>query len=204
MNFKCQNCGSPLVVEEGQDRITCSFCQSVNLATVKPDGTISLSLVEKMAQGVKDIDAKADRLLSGQDEALLHAKQMKQMTAAGHLLTTTVNEYNHFIQNEFKSRMVILEEEKNKVGLFNGGCGCGLTVLAVIIIGPIVASIFSQVSEGVSMIAAILAIAAVIACVMNAAKMKRKDIQEKMDTLISKKKDYETSINDLKQKMECD
>ena len=50
---------------------------------------------------------------------------------AGHLLAATTNEYQHFFQNEFKPRMVMLEEERDKIGTFNGDAGCIIMAVCI-------------------------------------------------------------------------
>jgi hypothetical protein len=101
---KCQNCNASLPIKWGQDVATCPYCRSENLITLGADGTVTLSLVQK----VDSIDNKTDQILAAQKAA-----------SVGHLLATTTNEYHHFLQNEFKPRMVMLEEERDKMGAFS-------------------------------------------------------------------------------------
>jgi len=95
---KCQNCGSPLVIEPGQDRVMCPYCRSQNLITVGTDGSIIMSLVQK----VDSIDNKADQLLNTQNEALAQAQHLHKVVIAEHTLAATKDEYESFIKNEYQ------------------------------------------------------------------------------------------------------
>jgi len=192
VNYKCQNCGSPLVVEPGQDRAMCRYCRSQNVITVGVDGSITLSLVEK----VDAIDSKTDQILASQNAALLQAQQMQQMAMAGHLLTTATNEHQHFLQNEFRPRMVMLEEERDKIGKFNGGCGCGIAAACAFFGFIIMCS-----GDPIAFLLGIAIAAGGVFIVMSSATKRRKSIQEKMDALTQKRAGYDKQIGDIKKKM---
>ncbi len=194
MNFKCQNCGSPLTVEEGKDRATCVYCQSENLITVGADGQITLSLVQK----IDSIDNKADHILAGQNAALNHAQQLQNLTAAGHLLQTTTSEYHHFLEADFKPQMVMLEEEKGKVGICFGGCGCLGMLIGAPIVASIAAAMLASAGEAVANITWFVVCVAVIVGVFALAKSSRNSIQARMDALIQRKCNFETKIEELK------
>ena len=190
MNYKCQNCGSPLVFEQGQDRTTCKYCRSQNMMTVGTDGEITLSLV----QTIHSIDNKADQILA-----------MQKMASLGQLLTTTTNEQHHFLQNEFKPRMVMLEEERNKIGKFGGGCGCAIVGAGALVgfmaLGALGSGDAGAAFGGLLM----LGIAAgIIFAAMHFATKKRKLIQEKMDALTQKRRDFEKQVDELKKTISSD
>jgi len=87
VSYKCQNCGSPLVVEPGQDRAVCQYCRSQNLITIGADGSITLSLVQK----IDSIDSKAEQILANQNAVATQALQMQKLAASGQLLGSGQN-----------------------------------------------------------------------------------------------------------------
>ena len=196
MNYKCQNCGSPLVFEQGEDRTICKYCRSQNVMTVGADGAITLSLV----QTINSIDSKTDQILA-----------VQRMASLGHLLTTTTSEHQHFMQNEFKPRMVAYKEEQNKIGKCNGGCGCAAIAVACLICVPMALAGLASLGDpsapsGVALIGLVfLAIAGgIIYAVMASATKKRKAIQEKMDELTQKRANFEKQVGDLKKTVSSD
>jgi len=163
--------------------------------TVGTDGQITLSLVQK----IDSIDNKADQLLA-----------MQKMASLGQLLTTTTNEHLHFLQNEFKPRMVMLEEERDKIDKLNKGCGCAIMAVAVpfcLLMALGVAASDNPVGAFVGLLFLALAGGIVYAARPLAAKIaspKNKLIQEKMDALRQKKADLEKQIGELRSKMSAD
>ena len=188
MNYKCQNCGSPLVFEEGQDRTICKYCRSQNVMTIGADGQITLSLV----QTINSIDSKTDQLLA-----------MQKAASMGHLLAATTSEYQHFLQNEFKPRMVALEEEKNKIGKYGGGCGCAAIAVACLVCVPMALAGLGSGDPGGFIIGLIFGgiAAGVIYAVMSFATQKRNLIQAKMDEMTQKRSSLEKQSNELKKTM---
>ena len=182
VSYKCQNCGSPLVIEPGQNQAICPYCRSQNVLTVGADGQVTLSLVQK----VDSIDNKTDQILA-----------MQKAASMGHLLSTTTNEHLHFLQNEFKPRMVDLETEKTKVGTFNGNCGCGCLAACVFfgLMGFFVLGDSSAAGGG--FIILVIAIGGIVAIVGSAA-MRRKAIQDKMDALTQKNADFKKQIDEMR------
>jgi len=104
VNYKCQNCGSPLFVEPGQVQAMCQHCRSQNLITIGPDGSITLSLIHK----IDAIDNKAAHLLNTQSETLLATQRMREAAAAGLLLEQTTEKYRTFL-DQYKPQMEMLE-----------------------------------------------------------------------------------------------
>jgi len=191
VSYKCQNCGSPLVIEPGQDRAICKYCRSQNVITFGADGSITLLLVEK----VDAIDTKADQILA-----------MQKAASMGHLLATMSNEHQHFLQNEYKPRMVMLEEERDKIGKYAGGCSCGCLAVSI----PFCLILLSTLASGDGGVAftglILFAIAAGLICaamygIRYFSSQRRQFIQEKMDALTQKKADFEKQIGDIKKSM---
>ena len=178
VSYKCQNCGSPLVIEPGQNQAICPYCRSQNVLTVGADGQVTLSLVQK----VDAIDNKTDQILA-----------MQRAASMGHLLATTSSEHQHFIQNEYKPRMVALEEERDKIGKFNGGCGCGIAA-ACAFFGLIIMASGDPIAF---LIGIAIAVGGVFA-VMGSATKRHKTIQEKMDAMTQKRADLEKQVGDIK------
>jgi hypothetical protein len=143
-----------------------------------------LSLVQK----IDSIDNKTDQIIA-----------MQKAASMGHLMATTATEYSHFIQHEFKPRMVMLEEERDKIGKFGGGCGCAI-VAAATLFGFMGLSVLLSGDAGAFVGGLVmLAIAVGIICAVMARSTKqRKTIQEKMDSLTQKKTTLEKSSDDLK------
>ena len=192
MNYKCQNCGSPLVFEQGQDRTICPYCRSQNLMTVGVDGQVTLSLVQK----VDAIDNKTDQILA-----------MQKAASMGHLLATTSSEYQSFLQNEFKPRMVMLEEERDKIGKFGGGCGCAIAAVGAGFCALIAMSCLGAMGAGdaagaffgfVFFLIFSAAAIGIVYAVMGHATKRRSFIQEKIDALTTRKADFQKQSDDLK------
>jgi len=159
--------------------------------TIGADGLISVSLVQK----VDSIDNKTDQILA-----------MQKVAAMGHLLTTTSNEHQHFIQNEYKPRMVALEEERDKIGKFHGGCGCA--ILAVTIPFCLMMAMAGLGSgDGGGMLVALMFLAiggAIIYGVTYSATKSRAVIQAKMDDLTTRKADFDTKLGKIKKTISSD
>ena len=153
--------------------------------TVGTDGEITLSLV----QTIHSIDSKADQILA-----------MQKAASMGHLLATTTSEYQHFLQNEFKPRMVALEEERDKIGKCGGGCGCAVIAVACLFCIPIALAGLGSGDPG-GFIAGLVfggIAAGVIYAVMSFAAKKRNLIQAKMDKMTQKRADFQKQSDDLK------
>jgi len=186
MNYKCQNCGSPLVFEEGQDRTICKYCRSQNLMTVGTDGQITLSLV----QTIHAIDDKTGQLLA-----------MQKTASMGHLLSTATSEYQQFLQNEFRPRMVMLEEERDKTSKFPGSCILAATLLFCLFIAVIglvsgdlgTAFVFLCMAAGI-----FFAVRFAVNSFVSKNMEKRKSIQAKMDALTQKRTNLAKQNDDLK------
>ena len=122
INLKCQNCGSPLVFGQGEDRAMCQHCRSQNLITVGTDGTITLSLVQK----IDAIDNKTDQILALQKSTVEHAERKQKIASAKYLLRVTMDEHQAFLLREIHPRMTELkairgnmEYEQNENRLFS-------------------------------------------------------------------------------------
>ena len=192
VSYKCQNCGSPLVIEPGQNQAMCPYCRSQNVLTVGADGQITVALVQK----VDAIDNKTDQILA-----------MTRAASMGHLLATTSSEHQHFIQNEYKPRMVALEEERDKIGKFNGNFGCAILAVTIPFCLMMAMAGFGMTAEqgdpgGLIVSFIFLAIAGgIFYAITTSATKSRNKIQEKMDTLTQKKAGFDTQISEIKKTM---
>jgi len=190
--YNCQNCGSPLTFEPGQSQAICKYCRSQNQITVGADGQITLSLVQK----IDAIDGKTDKILDKQDEALIRAQQAHSSNAAGHLLTVTTSEYQHFLEKGFEPEMKKLLAEKNGVGANGcGGCGClagaFLGFTALVNIGA------PHSTGGVVFLFFLMAAGSIGAGIFVSYGM-HKAVQEKMDVLTHRKEAFEKRIAELR------
>jgi len=220
VNYKCQNCGSPLIIEPGQVQAMCAHCRSQNLITIGSDGSITLSLVHK----IDSIDNKATHLLNTQSETLLATERMREVAAAGRLLEQATKDYHYFIKNKYTPQMANLEKEKEgktkgtekKDGEFAGwGCWLGLLLLGMYLAFGTVRAFFFEGPHSftelivgfVMFIIGVGLIAAFIAAVYNDIKeaMDRSAaIQKAMDDLNKTKADHEKKITDLKATISTD